>query len=56
MKRSSTPIDLKEVRKQKEHEAYNRLVLQAFDEMEHADKRKVLDLKAEVQIKARERL
>ena len=52
----SKPVDLKEVRKQKERDAYNRLVLQKFAEMEHADKRKVLDLKSEVQIKARERL
>jgi hypothetical protein len=50
------PVSLADAKKKREREAYNRLVLQKFDEMEHADKRKVLDHKAEVQIKARERL
>lgn len=50
------PINLADAKKKREREAYNRLVLQTFDKMAHADKRKTLDLKAEVQIKARERL
>lgn len=50
------PISLADAKKKREREAYNRLVLKAWDDMEHADKRKVLDLKAETQIKARERL
>jgi hypothetical protein len=50
------PVNLTEVRKKKEREAYNSLVLDAYDKMEHADKREVHDLKSEVQIKARERL
>lgn len=50
------PISLADAKKKKEREAYSRLVLNAWDDMDHRDKRKVLDLKAEVQIKARERL
>lgn len=50
------PINLAEAKKRREREAYSRLVMKAWDDMEHADKRKVLDLKAETQIKARERL
>jgi len=50
------PISLADAKRKRGREAYSRLVLQKFDEMEHADKRKVLDMKAEVQIKARERL
>lgn len=50
------PISLDEAKKKREREAYNRLVLQVRDDMERADKRKVLNLKAETQIKARERL
>lgn len=47
---------LSEAKKAKEDENYNRLVLKAFDDMEHHDKRQILDKKAEVQIAARERL
>lgn len=54
--RHSEPTDLKEARKRKEREAYGQLVLQKFGEMERSNKRKVLDLKAKVQIKAREQL
>ena len=50
------PVSLADAKKRKEREAYNRLVLRKFDEMEHDNKRKILDLKAEVQIKAREKL
>jgi hypothetical protein len=49
-------IDLSEIRKKREREAYARLALDAFDNLERADKREVLDRKAEVQIKGRERL
>lgn len=49
-------INLADAKKRRDREAYNRLVMQTFDNMEHADKREVLDRKAEVQIKARERL
>lgn len=49
-------ISLAEAKKKREREAYNRLVLQKFDEFEHADKREFLDKKSEIQIKARERL
>lgn len=50
------PISLADAKKRKEREAYSRLVLKAWDDMEHADKRQVLDRKAEVQIRSRERL
>lgn len=50
------PINLAAAKKKREREAYNRLVLKAWDDMDHEDKRKVLDLKAEVQIKARGQL
>jgi hypothetical protein len=50
------PVSLAEAKKKREREAYKRLVLKAWDDMDHEDKRKVLDLKAEVQIKAREQL
>lgn len=50
------PTDLSEIRKQRERKAYTARVLEIFGEMERGDKREVLDRKAEVQIKARERL
>jgi hypothetical protein len=49
-------VDLKAAKKEQERKRYAALVLKTFDEFEHADKREVLDRKAEVQIKARERL
>lgn len=52
----SPPISLADTKKKREREAYNRLVLKVWDNMDHEDKRKVLDLKTEVQIKAREKL
>lgn len=42
--------------RRREKERYDRLVLQTWDDVEHADKRQMLDRKADVQIKARERL
>lgn len=50
------PTDIKQFKKRREREKYNALVLAAYDALEHADKRAMLDQKAEVQIKARERL
>ena len=50
------PINLADAKKKREREAYSRLVMKVWDDMDHKDKRKVLDLKSEVQIKARERL
>jgi hypothetical protein len=49
-------IDLKKAKKDRERERYNDLVMKTFRDFEHADKREVLDRKAEVQLNARERL
>lgn len=43
-------------KQKRDRERYNAMVLDAFDGLEHAAKREVLDRKAETQIKARERL
>lgn len=48
--------DLKVARDARKREEYNRLVLKTWDDMEHDDKRAMLDRRAEVQIKNRERL
>lgn len=49
-------VSLQGAKKDRERERYKSLVLAAYDDLEHADKREGLDRKAEVQIKARERL
>lgn len=49
-------VDFKAARKERERRRYADLVMKTFSDMEHADKRAVLDRKAEVQIAARERL
>lgn len=49
-------VDLAATKKRRERERYNALVLKTFKDMEHADKRELLDQKAEIQIKGRERL
>lgn len=43
-------------RRERDRRRYADLVLKTYDDFEHADKREFLDRKAEVQIKARERL
>jgi hypothetical protein len=52
----SEVVDIKVIKKQRDKDRYAELVLKAWDDQEHADKRKILDLKAEMQIAARERL
>lgn len=47
---------LADAKKRLEKKAYARLVLKAFRDLEHADKRELLDRKSETQIKSRERL
>lgn len=47
---------LSEAKKRLEKKKYARLVMKAWGDMEHADKREALDRKGETQIKARERL
>lgn len=49
-------VDLKAAKKEQERKRYADLVMQKFNDFEHADKREFLDRKAEVQIKARETL
>ena len=56
MKRPSKPIDLKEVRKQKERENYSRLVMEAWDRFERADRQDFRDVKHDVEQKAKDRL
>lgn len=48
--------DLAAAKKERERKRYASLVLKAWDDFEHDDKRQMLDRKGEVQIKARERL
>lgn len=48
--------DLKAAKQERERKLYAALVLATYDDFEHDDKRKALDIKAEAQIKARERL
>lgn len=43
-------------KKERDRKRYADLVLSAFDNLEHKDKREFLDKKAETQIKAREQL
>jgi hypothetical protein len=47
---------MKEAKARIEKKRYAALVMQTWDDMEHAEKREMLDRKAEVQIAARERL
>lgn len=49
-------IDLKAKKAETDRKAYGELVMQKWDDVEHADKRKMLDHKAEIQIAAREKL
>jgi len=49
-------VDLGEAKKKRDRSRYADLLLRVWDDFEHADKRQHLDRKAEVQIKARERL
>lgn len=49
-------VRLADAKKRKERDIYKSLVLAAWDDIEHKDKRQALDLKGAVQIKARERL
>jgi hypothetical protein len=53
---SKEPIDLGAAKKERERKHYAALILRAYDDIEHADKREVLDRQAQMQIKARERL
>jgi hypothetical protein len=58
MSREEKPavVDLAAQRRRREKERYTDLVLKAYDDLDHADKREILDRKGEVQIKARETL
>jgi hypothetical protein len=47
---------LSDARKQREKKRYADLVMKAWADLEHADRRAYLDKKGDVQIKARERL
>jgi hypothetical protein len=49
-------VDLKVAKQERDRKRYAELVLGAYDDQEHATKRELLDIKAEAQIKARERL
>ena len=49
-------VSLSETKKAVERKRYAALVMAAYDDMEHADKRAMLDRRAKVQIEARERL
>jgi hypothetical protein len=49
-------VNLADAKKERKRKKYADLVMKVFNEMEHADKRAVLDKAAEVQIAARERL
>jgi len=49
-------LSLLDERERRKRKAYAALVLKVWDDQEHAEKRAQLDRKAEVQIKARERL
>ena len=56
---ATSPIsvsDLAEVRKRREDDNYKRRVLKAWDDMEHAERRKKLQKKADVERAARKRL
>lgn len=56
MSNKATTINLDEVRKQRASEAYKRLVLQVFSDMEHADRREQLQRRADVERANREKL
>lgn len=49
-------VDLKSARTELVRKAYSNLVLGAFDDLEHADKREFLDRKAAVENASRQRL
>jgi hypothetical protein len=49
-------IDIKVAKAARERAKYADLVMKVWDDWEHADKREMLDRKAEVQITAREKL
>lgn len=49
-------MNLAAAKKAIERKKYSDLVLKVWDDWDHADKRELLDLKGETQIKARERL
>lgn len=50
------PVSITDARQQRDRKRYAALVLKAWNDQEHEDKRQFLDRKAEVEIKARERL
>jgi hypothetical protein len=49
-------LDLAAAKAERDRKRYAALVMKAWDDQEHAEKRAFLDRKAEVQIAARERL
>ncbi|NIA67805.1 hypothetical protein HBA54_04305 [Pelagibius litoralis] len=56
-KKLAGPVaDLAQVKKDRERKAYNALVLQAWDELEHEDKREQRARKSDVERAGRQRL
>ena len=52
----SAPVKLAEARKRKERQEYAALVLKAWDDLEHQDKREFLERRSDVERAGRERL